>query len=376
MISNYKDMRLYNVPVTVAGVGSSLPEKSVSNQEVIERGNLDTTDEWIQEHAGIVERRTLGKGENNFTMAIKAARRAVKDAHIAPADIGLVVVGSETAEQYLPATASLVRDELQKSAERFFPRKTRPDQSLVGTQTVVLKNRLQISGIPAMDINTACASFMSAFATAALFLERSVASRGLPRGLATTRNDSCNCALVIGVDSLFEHQDPKDRDSVIVFGDGAGAVVLSRRNTKHTLPRKAGHPSREGMIHEIVLSSVPGQNAIINPHGGYFKMDRSRVKENILELVTSSLSIKKCKNIDHFFFHQASKRVLGDIAEALHIPQEKIHSTLWNYGNTGAASIPITLDHALKSKKIRKGDRILLCGFGAGYEYVHAVVEW
>lgn len=144
-------------------------------------------------------------------------------------------------------------------------------------------------------------------------------------------------------------------------------------------PTKASEENKKtkrSLIKEIVLSSVPGRNAIVDPRGGYFKMDRNRVKENILELVVSSLSSENCKNIDHFFFHQASKRVLQEISERLKIPNKKIHSTLWNYSNTGAASIPITLDRAVRLGKIQRGDRVLLCGFGAGYEYVHVILDW
>lgn len=356
-------VRLSNINVKIIGVGSYVPKRKVSNAEVIRRGKLDTTDEWTKEHAGIAERRALGKGESYFTMAMKAAKRAIKNANISAKEIALVVVGSETAEQYLPATASLVRDELG------------------------------LKSIPAWDVNTACASFMTGFVQAAIFLEHSdivIARKPLTKQspylsrnneiarldsrkarqatlLKIARND--RCALVIGVDSLFEHQDPCDRDGAVIFGDGAGAVVIKK--TKNQKSKKSSNG-----IKETVLSSVPGRNAIVNPHGGYFKMERNSVKENISELILSSLSKKACKNIDHFFFHQASKRVLDDIAERLQIPREKIYTTLWNYGNTGAASIPITLDRAVRLNKIRRGDRILLCGFGAGYEYVHAMLEW
>lgn len=310
-------LTIKNINVRIIGVGGYVPPHILTNKDVIERGELDSTDEWIIKHVGTKERRVLDDCFGNSTMALEAAKRALMEAGKTAGDLDLIVVGTQTAEYRLPAIGAFIRESLGAS-----------DRT------------------PAFDINAACASFSAALINAALLLHNS---------------RDAKTALIIGSDTMFRIQNPKDRDTVIIFGDGAGAVVLEKSELPDCL--------------EITLAGSYGASEIFALKSDYFVMNRKLAKNRATELLIEQVNSLERK-YDYYIFHQASLGVLSRVMEKTGIQNNQTHMTLDKYGNTGAASVPLTLDDALSSGKIKKGDAVVLSALGAGWECIQIVVRW
>ncbi len=315
----------------IVGTGSYLPERVMTNAE-LER-MVDTSDTWIRERTGIRERRIAADGETTCDLAEKAARRALKAAGVAPRDIDLVVVGTTTPDQIFPSTACL------------------------------LQARLGIHGPAAFDVQAVCTGFVYALGVADQFLRT---------GAATT-------ALVIGAETMSRIIDWQDRDTCVLFGDGAGAVVLQADRKPGIL---STHLHADGKHADLL--QVPGGIS-----GGYADgrdpFLRMRGKE-VFKVATTTLSRivdetlqtngLKREDVDWLIPHQANNRIIAAIGRKLGLPEERVVNTVAEHGNTSAASVPLALDTAVRDGRIRPGELLLLEAFGGGFTWGSALVRY
>ncbi len=315
----------------IVGTGSYLPERVMTNAE-LER-MVDTSDTWIRERTGIRERRIAADGETTCDLAEKAARRALKAAGVAPRDIDLVVVGTTTPDQIFPSTACL------------------------------LQARLGIHGPAAFDVQAVCTGFVYALGVADQFLRT---------GAATT-------ALVIGAETMSRIIDWQDRDTCVLFGDGAGAVVLQADRKPGIL---STHLHADGKHADLL--QVPGgiSGGYADGRDPYLRM---RGKE-VFKVATTTLSRivdetlqtngLKREDVDWLIPHQANNRIIAAIGRKLGLPEERVVNTVAEHGNTSAASVPLALDTAVRDGRIRPGELLLLEAFGGGFTWGSALVRY
>jgi 3-oxoacyl-[acyl-carrier-protein] synthase-3 len=317
----------------ISGWGKYLPERIVTNSELVEI--VDTSDEWIQTRTGIIERRFAAKEELTSDMAVKAGKNALVCAGCNPEDIELVIVATVTPEMIFPSCASLVQHKIgAKEAASF-------------------------------DINAACTGFVYAIATASQFISTGVYRK----------------ALVIGSEIYSRIVDFKDRGTCVLFGDGAGAVVLEAGDSLPGLMSAVLHS--DGSKSDILY--VPGpcgsQTAIKNKDyylfmegSEVFRFAVSKMAESIKEAVLNAgLSLNDIKLLVP---HQANKRIIQSVAKHLKLPLDRFFSNIEHYGNTSAASIPIALCEAAESGQIINGDYIILTGVGGGLSWGAVVFQW
>jgi 3-oxoacyl-[acyl-carrier-protein] synthase-3 len=295
-------------PVRIAGTGSYLPERIMTNRELEE--SVDTSDEWITSRTGIRERRIAKDGEYTSHLASEAARRALEQAGVDAADIDLIIVATITPDTLTPATACYV-------------------QQQIGSLRAV-----------AFDVSAACSGFLYAME----FARHAV-------GAGAFRN-----ALIIGAEKLSAFVDWNDRNTCVLFGDGAGAAVL--------LPSTKGG----GKILSSTLGTDGAQAELLNIPGG-----GSAWPAAIDGIAAAGLSIA---DIDLIIPHQANLRIIDAIVERLDFHRDNVFINLDKYGNTSAAAVAIALDEANRQGRIETGDRILLVAFGAGLTWASAVIEW
>ncbi len=311
----------------IAGTGSYLPEEILTNEDLAKR--VETTDEWITKRVGIRNRHVIGdSGDTTTSMAVEAARRAIEAAGLVPNDIELIVVGTATPDYYFPSTACTVQKELGISSE-----------------------------CPAFDLNAACSGFIYSL---------SVADRFVKTGMKNV--------LVIGVDSLTQMVDWTDRSTCVLFGDGAGAVVLQA--------------SEEPGIMNTILHADGSQNMAICSKSAIWFPDepikltmqgnevfRSAVTK-LGEVVEETLAAEGLDKtaIDWLIPHQANLRIIQAMAKRLNLPMEQVVLTIENHGNTSAASVPLALDHAVRTGQVKRGQTLLLEAFGAGLSWGAALV--
>jgi 3-oxoacyl-[acyl-carrier-protein] synthase-3 len=312
----------------IAGTGSYLPERVVTNAEFAAR--LDTTDAWIRERTGIERRHIAEKSQGSSDLALHASQRALQSAGISPDQLDLIVVGTSTPDYVFPSTACL------------------------------LQAKLGVKGSAAFDVQAVCSGFVYGLATADSFIKNKMA-----------RN-----ALVVGAEVFSRILDWNDRGTCVLFGDGAGAVVLvaSEKPGIHASVLRADG-SHAGML------SVPG-----NVHGGaivgspflqmngqaVFKFAVKVLEESARETVAAAGM--QLSDIDWLIPHQANVRILDATARKLGLPSEKLVVTVDHHGNTSAASVPLALDEFVRAGKIRPGHRLLLQGVGGGFTWGSAVV--
>lgn len=299
------------------GWGSDLPEKVLTNQDLAD-GGLDTSDEWIFERTGIRQRHVGGKtGE----MATRAGRRALEAAEVTGADIDLVIVATSTPDQLMPGTSATVHAELG------------------------------IRG-GACDMQAVCSGF-----SYALIAANGLICTGLER------------ILVIGADSLSHYVEWDNRSSAILFGDGAGAAVLERHDTPTLLSFDLG---ADGDSRHIGYAD----------HGGKITMDGKEVFRTAVRAVTKSAQQAidsaglTVDDIDWFVPHQANVRIIEAIANRVGIPMDRAIVTIQDTANNSAATIPVALDTAVRDERIKRGDTLLLGGFGFGMTWASAVMKW
>ncbi|THU03766.1 ketoacyl-ACP synthase III [Lampropedia puyangensis] len=324
-------MQIYS---KITGTGSYLPPKKVTNQELaaqLAQDGVETSDEWIVERTGIHARHFAERDVPSSELGLHAAQRALEAAGKRAEDIDLIIVATSTPDMVFPSTAT------------------------------ILQNKLGIHGCPAFDVQAVCSGFIYAL---------TVADAMIRAGTATT-------ALVVGAEVFSRILNFKDRTTCVLFGDGAGAVVLEASSTPGVL---ASDIHADGRYREILC--VPG-----NVYGGeiigepLLHMDGQAVFKLAVGLLDKAAraALEKAglqlDDIDWLVPHQANIRIMQSTARKLHVPSERVVVTVGEHGNTSAASIPLALDHAVRSGQIQAGQRVLMEGVGGGFTWGAVVVQ-
>jgi len=313
----------------IKGTGGYIPDQILNNDDLEKM--VDTSHEWIMKRVGVRERHIIGNSsDNSSTMAVMAAKRALEAAQMDPQEVDMIIVGTATPEYYFPSTACLVQRDLDIKKD-----------------------------IPAFDLNAACAGFIYSL---------SVANKYIQSGAVKT-------AIVIGSESLTKLVDWKDRSTCILFGDGAGAVVLQADDNPgilNTLIHSNGHYSDLITSHNPIWD--PKQPYHLQMRGNeVFKVAVKKLGEIVDETLQES-GLQK-SDIDWLIPHQANMRIIAALAKRLDLPLERVILTIEEHGNTSAASIPLALDQAVRSGKIKPGDTLLLEAFGAGLAWGSALLR-
>ncbi len=318
----------------VQGCGAYLPERCVTNEELAKR--VDTSDEWIQQRTGIRQRHIAADGEFTSHLAIKASQRALDHAAVKASDLDLIVLATATPDETFPATATRVQAALGMTKGAAF------------------------------DVQAVCAGFVYAVA---------VADNLIKGGMAST-------ALVIGAETFSRILDWNDRGTCVLFGDGAGAIVLKAEQGK-------GNSTDRGILANA-LHSDGRQHDILYVDGGpsstkstgFLRMEGKEVFKhaviNMAAVVGEVLEKAglEAKDIDWLVPHQANKRIIDGTGRKLGLPPERVVVTVDKHANTSAASIPLALDTAVKDGRIKKGDLLLLEGIGGGLAWGASLVRW
>ncbi|GAA4303799.1 ketoacyl-ACP synthase III [Streptomyces venetus] len=326
-------------PAGIIATGSYLPDRTVTNTEA--GAPAGVTAEWIERKTGIRERRRAAPGQATSNLAAIAADRALAAAGLSPTEIDCVVVATSTPDHPQPATASIV-------------------QHLIGATSAA-----------AVDVNAVCSGFVYALATA--------------QGLLHSAARPDGHALVIGADIYSRILDPSDRRTAVLFGDGAGAVVLGPVPEGHGFggTRLRGH----GDAHHLISvpaggSRIPASERTVREGAHYFRMDgrgvRGFVNDELPAAVSAVLrdSAISAADVDHFVPHQANGVMLRDLWSSLDLPRATLHLTVDRFANTGSASIPVTLDAAHRSGVLAPGHTVLLAGFGGGMNTALTLCRW
>ena len=327
---------------SIIGTGSYMPARIMTNDELSKI--VDTNDEWITSRTGIKERRIAADDEATSDMAAEAARRAMADAGVKPEDIQLIIVATVTPDMFFPSTACFV-------------------QKKIGAANAVC-----------FDVSAACSGFLYALQVARHFINT---------GNRTT-------ALVIGAEKLSSLVNWQDRNTCVLFGDGAGAVVIRRADEDDK--------NAQGRVLSTVMGSdgnltdllkVPGgasacpitpENIASRPNTIHME-GRETFKHAVTRMLEASqqaleIAGLKASDVALVIPHQANARIISAIAERLNLPIEKVFMNLDKYGNTSAATIPVALDEARRAGRIHKGDVVLLVAFGGGFTWASSVVRW
>jgi len=315
----------------IAGTGSYLPEKILTNAELAE--TVDTSDEWIRSRTGIEQRHIAADGEYTVDLAEKAARRAMEAAGKTKDDIDLIIVGTTTADRVFPSTACL------------------------------LQKRLDIHGCAAFDIQAVCTGFVYALGVADKFF----------------KTGSAKCALVIGAETLSRIVDWSDRNTCVLFGDGAGAVVLEASDEPGIL---STHLHADGEYEDLLNVNYgvsTASNLIIDGSGGIqmkgnevFKMAVNTLGRIVDETLAHNNMEKS--DIDWLVPHQANTRIINATAKKLKMSTDHVVVTVNKHGNTSAASVPLALDVAVRDGRIKRGETVLLEAFGGGFTWGSALL--
>ena len=308
----------------VTGVGSYLPENIVTNADLSKF--VDTSDEWIVERTGIRQRHKAREDQPTSDLAVEAARKALADAGRTPADVDLIVVATTTPDMTFPATAAIVQ------------------------------RKLGVGVCPAFDVQAVCSGFVYAL---------SVADGFVARGLA-------RCALVIGAEEMTRLMDWNDRSTCVLFGDGAGAVVVEPREGQGTKADQGllGFALRcDGTKSDLLyVDGGPATTGSV----GHLRMSGNQVFRhavvNIAEAITAAAKAASIEiaDVDWFVPHQANQRIIKGVGERLGLDENKVISTVATHANTSAASIPLALDAAIRDGRIKRGDLVLMEAMGGG----------
>lgn len=326
------------IPVTIAGTGSYVPEKVLTNADL--EKIVDTTDEWITSRTGIKERRIAAEGENTSDLATKAAERALEQAQIKAEDLDLIIVATISPDTITPATACYVQHKL-------------------GAKKAV-----------AFDISAACSGFLYAM---------KLAKRMISDGAFSN-------ALIIGAEKLSAFVNWDDRNTCVLFGDGAGAAVLrkSEPGEGRILATEMGTDGAQtgilnipggGSACPITAENAADKLASLNMQGReVFKLAVNAMK-NASEKAIERAGLKP-EDIKLVIPHQANLRIIDAIADRLTIPNEQVFVNLDKYGNTSAAAVAIALDEAHRQGRFERGDNIVLVVFGAGLTWAATAIQW
>jgi 3-oxoacyl-[acyl-carrier-protein] synthase-3 len=323
--------------VSIIGTGSYAPEKILTNEDLSRM--VDTSDEWITTRTGIKERRIAAKDETTSDMAAKAALKAIEQAKISPEEIDLILVATATPDMIFPATACFV-------------------QKKIGAQNAAC-----------LDVSAACAGFLFGVEIAQQFIT----------------SGTYDTALVIGADKLTSITNWSDRNTCVLFGDGAGAAVLGHRGSAHGVI--STNMGSDGEYTDILFMPGGGSKTPITAENAHLNLQTIHMsgKEVYKQAVIAMLAAAR-KAIDQAGLsvddiacvipHQANLRIIEAIGERLGIPREKVFVNVDRYGNTSAASVAIALDEANRSGRIKAGDYVLMVVFGGGLTWASTIVEW
>lgn len=304
----------------IKGTGSYVPGRVVDNEELA--STMDTSDQWIQERTGIIRRHII-ENDTTVSMAVEAAQRALENAKMEAGEIDLLLVSTVSSNVVLPSTACEVQKEIGAANAACF------------------------------DINAACTGFLFALNTAIAYMESGIVKK----------------ALLIGAESLSSLVDWSDRGTAILFGDGAGAVVLEAE--KGSFPPMVMHSNGEK---GYALEMNSGEDHIHMDGQEVFKFAVRQVPKVIEELMNKYHLTSQ--DVDYFILHQANKRIVEGVASRLKVDISRFPMNLMEYGNTSSASIPILLDELNRNGTLQKGMKLVLAGFGAGLSWGATYIEW
>ena len=317
----------------IAGTGSYLPEKVVTNHDLEKM--MDTTDEWIQERTGIKRRHLAADGETTSDLALAAARQALDMAGITAEDIDLIIIGTTTPDKVFPGTACIVQ------------------------------RRLGIGGCGAFDIQAACSGFVY----------------GLDLGDRYIRTGAAKNVLVIGAETLSRLTNWEDRTTAVLFGDGAGAVVLQESDEPGII---STHIHADGQYEDLlqVPQGVSNGYDITRAGEAFIQMNGNAVFRRAVATLDSIARETLDRNnidkhdLDWFVPHQANMRIITAAAKKLDMPMERVIVTVDEHANTSAASIPLALDVAVRDGRIKRGELLLFEAFGAGFTWGSALLRF
>ncbi len=326
-----------HISTGIIGTGSFLPDRVVTNFHLEE--TVDASDDWIRHRTGIVQRRIADINTAASDLAIPAAEKALRSAGIKADQIDLIIVATITPDMFFPATACVV-------------------QNSIGAKNAA-----------AFDISAACTGFVYGITVADQFI----------------KSRACKYILVIGVEVLSKILDWSDRNTCVLFGDGAGAAVLGPvRKQKGILHSKLRSDGSGGEL--LMLpgggSRIPPSNYSIENKLHYLKMSGSDIFKFATKIIEEATleALEHCDlkvdNIDLLIPHQANSRIINSAAKRLKLPLEKVWMNISKYGNMSAASIPVALDEALAERKIKDDSLVLLVGFGGGLTWGVTVIQW
>ena len=312
----------------ITGTGSYLPKRILTNAE-LER-SIDTTDEWIFTRTGIRERHIVAEGQYTSDMAIEAAKKAIEAANIDIQSIDLIVLATTTPDRTFPSTACL------------------------------LQQKLGIINCPAFDLQAVCSGFIYALATADNFIKAGAAK----------------CVLVVGADAMSRITDWTDRSNCILWGDGAGAVILQASNEQGIL---STHLHANGKFADMLtvpqgVSNQEGSKTILMEGNAVFKMAVNTL-DAIVDDTLAANGLEK-SDIDWLVPHQANIRILQSTAKKLGMSMDRVVTTVDKHGNTSAASIPLALDVAVRDGRIKRGETILMEAFGGGFTWGSVLMKY
>ena len=315
---------------TITGLGSYLPDEIVSNDDLSQI--LDTSDEWIRSRSGIVQRHRAAEGEATSDLAVAAAKQALADAGCSPNDVDMIIVATTTPDKTFPATAALVQQ------------------------------KLGISHGAAFDVQAVCSGFVYGM---------SVGSAMIEAGQAT-------CVLLIGADCMTRILDWEDRATSVLFGDGAGAVIMQATDADapHIID---SYLRSDGMLTDLlhVDGGVSSTGTV-----GHLRMQGREVYRyavgNIAEAIETLLhrNALSIDDIDWFVPHQANARIIHGVADRIGLPREKTIVTIDRHANTSAASIPLALDSHAKTGQLKRGDLVMLEAMGGGLTWGANLLQW
>ncbi|KYG65253.1 3-oxoacyl-ACP synthase [Bdellovibrio bacteriovorus] len=313
----------------VSGIGSYLPEKILSNKDLEKM--VETNDQWIVERTGIERRHIASEDQATSDLSVIAAKRALEDANLKIEDIDMILVGTVTGDHQMPSTAAYV-------------------QAKLGAKNIM-----------AVDLNAACSGFLYGVSIADQFI----------------RTGMYKNVLVIGAEVLSRYMNYKDRETCILFGDGAGAWVVSRAAEGDKNVIESSHLHADGTLAELLIlpaggSRIPQSHEAIDKGLNFMTMKGREIFKNAVRTMAlccqEALEHNKVspEQVDWIVPHQANKRIIEAVADQFKFPMERVIVYLQETGNTSAASIPLAFDWAVKNGKIKRGQTILLTAFGAG----------
>ena len=327
--------------IRIAGVGAYVPDQEVSNDDLARR--VDTSHEWISARTGILRRRICAADECPSDMAARAAERCLRHAGVDKSAVDLIVVACASPDQSQPAVACLVQEKLGVAA----------------------------SLCPSFDVNSVCAGFVFAL--------------GVAQGMMLDDPRQFRHALVIGADAFSKILDWDDRRTCVFFGDGAGAVLLSQVPGEHRrMHFRLGSDGRGSHHIEVPAGGtrIPVDARVLANKANKFRMDGPKVWDFAVSTVPRAIRALLADHglspadLDMLVLHQSNLRMIEAIMTSLGLPMDRTVTTLEDYGNTAAASIPISLHRALETGRLHPGSRVMLCGFGGGLSWGASLLDW